>query len=299
MSGLGRRRDPGVTTPIADFDPAAGLQLDHKRWSSAETNGRSTMRGVTILVLTMVTGLALAQATSAQLAVKRASGGLVLEAESGAVQVGRGGSVDQRSDTDLIVYDPNGTLTEAAFHFNASLSDLRIGSGSSVDPGDDGDIRLEDGFGLLTVALDGATGLLTLGTSGQDGDLRVTDSANATGLQLDGQSGNLTNSLGGNGVVKAWARINSNGSVHSCYRCNVASSETQSTGVGSYEVDFTPLATDITSRPRSAILDRHSTGITEGQVSLADRAGDLSSVFVRTTSSDGTNLDIAFTLIIY
>ena len=258
------------------------------------------MRLCTILAVVMVVTLGLAATASAQLAIKRSSGGLVFATEDFAVQVGRGGSVDQRSDTDLIVYDPNGTSIEAAFHFNASQADLHLGSGDPMISGRDGDLYLEDGHGQATVLLDGSDGRLLLGVAGQDGDLWLRDSANTVTLQVDGQSGNLTNAFSGNGVVKAWARINANGTVESCFRCNTSATETRSiAGAGSYEVDFTPLATDISSRPRSAVLDSHSGAVLEGGITLADRSGDASSVFVRTTDPNGTDTDIAFTLLIY
>ena len=227
------------------------------------------------------------------------SGGLIFEAEGFAVQVGRGGTAAQRSDTDLIIYDPFEGLTERAFDFNASLSDLRIGSGFSSNPGDDGDIFIEDGSGRTTMQLNGSDGGIVLGTTASDGDLQLRNTANAITIQMDGQTGNLTNTFTGNGLIKAWARINSNGTVLSCFRCNISAAQTRRIALGSYEVDFTPFSTNVRARPRTVAIDSHSTGTPKGFAILADRAGDASSVFIRTTDFSGVTADRAFTLAIY
>lgn len=267
-----------------------------------------------------------------RLAVTRSTGGLLFEAETFGVQIGRGGTAAQRSDTDLIVYDPFEGLTEQAFFFNASLSDLRIGSGFAANPGDDGDIFLEDGSGRTTIELDGGGALLRLGVSGNHGDLQVRDAANhtmfnftadnallqlgtttddgdlwlrnsgnAVTINMDGHSGNITNALNGNGLVKAWARIAVNGTVLSCFRCNTSAAETRRLGIGFYEVDFTPVATNIRSRPWSATLTTHVVTNTPflGGIATAHRSGDTSSVLVRTTNSNGVFADRPFTLVIY
>lgn len=142
---------------------------------------------------------------------------------------------------------------------------------------------------------------ITLGITGNDGDLVLRNTANtASNLTLSGQSGTLTNALGGNGLVKAWARINSNGTVLSCFRCDPAQTGRVGIFVGSYEVDFTPLATDIRSRPRLVTLDTHTTGGAGiGEIGLADRSGDASSVRVRSVNSAGFFLDRAFTVMIF
>jgi hypothetical protein len=105
--------------------------------------------------------------------------------------------------------------------------------------------------------------------------------------------------LNGNGMVKAWARINADGTIASCWRCNTDTNETRNVSAGAYEVDFTPLSTDISGRPRSAVLDMLSAGSTTGMISVADRGGDVSSVFVYTLDTDGTPTNRPFTLIIY
>jgi hypothetical protein len=105
--------------------------------------------------------------------------------------------------------------------------------------------------------------------------------------------------LNGNGMVKAWARINADGTIASCWRCNTDTSQTRNYGTGYYEVDFTPLSTDISGRPRSAVLDILLAGSTTGMISVANRSGDPSSVFVYTLDIDGNPADRPFTLIIY
>jgi len=106
--------------------------------------------------------------------------------------------------------------------------------------------------------------------------------------------------LNGNGMVKAWARMNSDGAIISCWRCNTNTGQTQRTSTGLYEVDFTPLSTDIRGRPRAAVLDGHA-GILApiGFASLTDRAGDNSSVFVVTRNVAGDLADLSFTVIIW
>lgn len=273
--------------------------------STKRTIGGNLKTVVAATLLCLPVGFALAQTTNfleveqERLALTRNTGGLIFEAEPFAVQIGRGGTAAQRSDTDLVVYDPFEGTTEQAFFFNASLSDLRIGSGFLANPGDDGDIDLEDGAGRTTIQLEGSDAAITLGTTDRDGDLNLRDTTNAITMQMDGQTGNITNTLNGHGLVKAWARINANGTVLSCFRCNTAAAQTRRLSAGTYEVDFTPLGTNIRSRPRSATLDTHSFAIFKGQINLADRAGDASSVFVRTTLSGGGNADRAFTLLIY
>jgi hypothetical protein len=143
------------------------------------------------------------------------------------------------------------------------------------------------------------------GTSG-DGRLRVRDDAKVIGMDLRASNGNLTNLFSndeneGNGLVKAWAQINADGTIAACWRCNTDTAETRQIGVtGSYEVDFTPLNTDITGRPRSVSIDNIVGGnLPQASIYAADRSGDASSVFVETVDVDGTLLDRSFVLIIY
>ena len=100
--------------------------------------------------------------------------------------------------------------------------------------------------------------------------------------------------------VQAWARIRADGTIASCFNCNTSTSQTQRLGTGEYEVDFTPLSSDIRGRPRLATRDDlRAASAPTGQIGLADRFGDNSSVFVRTTDNSGTNTDQDFVLIIF
>ncbi len=140
---------------------------------------------------------------------------------------------------------------------------------------------------------------LKLGRSGNDGDLIVRDSSKVSSVQIDGDTGDVTNSFAGNGLVKAWARINSNGSVASCWRCNPAATSLIS-NPGSYQVDFTPVSTDITGRPRLATLDNHNgTATSNGEISMADRAGNASAVLVGTRLSNGAVFNQSFVIVLF
>ncbi len=166
-----------------------------------------------------------------------------------------------------------------------------------------GDIVLRDTDGTTTtIELHGGLGFIQLGSPTQAGNLRLWDDDpdNDLSIILDGASGNVSHQLAGNGLVKAWARINSNGTVASCYRCNASSVVTGNPSTGDYEVSFSPLGTDIRSRPRLATLDSHSLGPPGGgQISMANRNSEDTSVFVATTNSAGASSNKAFTIIIF
>jgi hypothetical protein len=144
---------------------------------------------------------------------------------------------------------------------------------------------------------------LNLDEDGTDARLRLRNEDGDDAIELDAGTANVTNLFSNeedesNGLVKAWAQINADGSVEACWLCDPA--ETGLAGGGGYEVDFTPLATDITGRPRSATIDVHITGFSDpGVISLADRSGDPSSVFVFTADSDGVESQRPFVLVIY
>ncbi|HKA52862.1 MAG TPA: hypothetical protein VKJ47_04305 [Candidatus Binatia bacterium] len=84
--------------------------------------------------------------------------------------------------------------------------------------------------------------------------------------------------------------INGNGS----FRCNFSGAETRRLAVGTYEVDFTPASNDVRFYAKSATLDTNTGGSTSGEIGIADRAGDVSSVFVTTRTSAGALADRAF-----
>jgi len=146
---------------------------------------------------------------------------------------------------------------------------------------------------------------LTLRQPGRDGRLQIRDANNAAAVNLNGTSGNVTNLFSNlqdesNGLVKAWAQIAANGSVVACWRCNTDPAETRlvpGLGAGSYEVDFTPLATDIRGRPRSATID--DVNSFAAMLAVANRNGDTSSVFVNTRSGANAASNIGFVLLIY
>jgi len=189
----------------------------------------------------------------------------------------------------------------AVFYWNAGSADLTIGGATSGTPLD-GHVYLKDNDGVTTtIELRGQYGDIILGGSGsnEDGDLTIRDNDGSSSIILDGASGNATNQLGGNGLIKAWARINSNGTVASCWRCNTNASYTFNSSPGYYYVDFN-FTTDITSRPLSAVIDSHSVGsITHGNIQLGYRSGDSSAVWVRTSSETGTAGNRPFTLFVY
>jgi len=224
------------------------------------------------------------------------------------VAVGRGGNATtERVDADLVVYDPFFTTDarEEAFFFNASTSDLTLGTGNSTTSGDDGDIFLQDGSGNTSVSISGSGGSITLGEStGNDGELFLRDSAGSTaGLSLDGGTGNIsTNQLNGNGLVKAWARVGSDGVVDSCYRCNSSATESQKIAgfTGAYEIDFTPLGTDISDRPWTCSLGTGETFSESGRsIYCVQRSADASSVFVQIQNAAGADTDSAYTIVVY
>jgi len=146
---------------------------------------------------------------------------------------------------------------------------------------------------------------ITLGGSTGDARLQLKDDAGVQGVQLRATTGNVINRFSNdeeasNGLVKAWAQIEADGTIVACWRCDTDSAETRRFGTGSYEVDFTPLATDITGRPRSAIIDDLFDGEAEpGSITLADRELDASSIFIATHDPTGAFSDRPFILIIY
>ena len=146
-----------------------------------------------------------------------------------------------------------------------------------------------------------------VGTSSDDGDLHVKNVAGRFTVSLDGATGNVTNRFSNtagssNGLVKAWATISANGSIASCWRCNTDPTETGRRATGVYEVDFTPLASDIRGRPRSVTFDTTTSGGFFGPAAIFLQAslGDFSSVVVSSSfSSTGVPVDNRFTILIY
>jgi hypothetical protein len=113
-------------------------------------------------------------------------------------------------------------------------------------------------------------------------------------LQL---SSGAPSGLAGEGFVKGWARINADGTVASCYKCNAAN--TFGLGAGQYQVDFSPVASSIVGRPRTATLDTLGLGAVVGQIGVADRFQVPSAIFVQTTDTFGNVKNQPFTLVLY
>ena len=146
---------------------------------------------------------------------------------------------------------------------------------------------------------------LNLGTPGNDGDFTVKQAAGPVGVRLNGDNSTVTNRYSSapnqsNGLVKAWARIRFDGSVESCWRCNTNNVFTKRTAVGFYFVDFTPLATDVSGRPRSVVADIHE-GIGSASVwfTVAPDTFDPSRINVIAVNSNASFEDQSFTLLIY
>ena len=147
---------------------------------------------------------------------------------------------------------------------------------------------------------------LNLGTQGNDGDFTVKNASGTPTVRMNGDGANITNlfsSVPGqsNGLVKAWARVESTGAVHSCWRCNTDPTVTFRDDTGIFFVDFTPLATDISARPIAVVNRSNSTGAVQNeQVTLVSVDNDLSRVFVIThRSTNGDLADYDFTVFIF
>lgn len=151
--------------------------------------------------------------------------------------------------------------------------------------------------GSSTIHLDGESGKIGLGGFDNDGDLLLTDSSLSPTIVLDGDTGSAETSLDGNGFVKGWARIGSDGVVLSCYNCNPDPRFTGKLALGLYYVDFGPIANDISSRPRFVTLDRHGTSqaIVDRVTLDDDDTGDPSRIKVIT----GEAQDHSFTITVF
>ncbi|MEM8994107.1 MAG: hypothetical protein AAGF23_04865 [Acidobacteriota bacterium] len=144
------------------------------------------------------------------------------------------------TDIDFGVADFNGN--DWAVLVNGSSSLLQVGSPLSSD---DGDLQLYNGGGALVFEVNGGNGGVTVGAAGEDGDLEILDTSGSRGFNVDGNSGTVTNALGGEGLIKAWCRVNSDGILLDGFRC---SATTYEGGGQFYTADFTALATDISAR---------------------------------------------------
>ena len=149
----------------------------------------------------------------------------------------------------------------------------------------------------------GSNGDLWLGTTAtsDDGDINLSDGISTSySIQLDGAGGTIYNKSTGNGIVKAWAKINSTGTVNSCFRCNTSTASTRKLYTGQYEVDFTSVSTSIVTRPVVCTPGHTGSNAIGGyQISCTQRTGDPSSIFVVTRELNGSQLDSNFTIVVF
>jgi hypothetical protein len=146
------------------------------------------------------------------------------------------------------------------------------------------------------------------GTDSGIGVYALSSSSNGVGIIGENTGGGLAGSFKGgdvvqtlpdNGIVKGWAKIASDGSIVSCYKCDTDTNATEQLAVGSYIVSFSPLGADISARPRSATLDTHISGTILGEIGLATSVASPDSIFVKTADSAGVDADKSFTVIVY
>ena len=232
-----------------------------------------------------------------------AAGTIVMRTTSSATGAILGGNGDLTlgggtQDGDLILKDTDGATT--TFYADGSLGDLTLGAQGVA--GDDGDLYLRASDGTTNnIWLDGSGANVTLGTASgtSDGNLYLYDGSGAFGIYLRGSLGRIVNKLSGNGLVKAWAQINNDGTVSSCYNCSTSASDTARIGTGVYEVDFT-FATDITTRP--VVCSSGHTGYVfaaGSQIACVGRSDDASSILVSIRNSSGDFVDSRFTAIVF
>ena len=83
------------------------------------------------------------------------------------------------------------------------------------------------------------------------------------------------------------------------WRCNLSNLETRRIALGQYEVDYTPVSTDVRQFVRLATLDTQAFGSINAEIGVADRAGDNSSVFVSIRNNAGAFVDGGFNLCLF
>ncbi len=189
---------------------------------------------------------------------------------------------------DIELIDEGSTLAadDRSIFLDSSAANITLGSGSSTEPGSDGDLFLEDGLGTTNILIDGATG-------------NFTQNIDNTGTTFD---------FDGNGAVKAWAIIESDGTVARCWKCSGAASNTSQVDTGQYQVGFNlngienrPVLATVSCPVSSigilpAIFQCAQAGAT---INVAPRLFTDSAYFVFTRDSAGTPSDRAFTLVVF
>ena len=153
--------------------------------------------------------------------------------------------------------------------------------------------------GPQAILLEADLGDITLGGSqAGDGDIVLKDNAGFTTMTIDGNNGTAENTLAGNGFIKGWARIDKDGNVLSCYRCDAA--KTSRTALGTYYVDFSPVGSNLVSRPRIAVIDRHgASDPTGGEIWLQDDDSGMAANKSRIKVVTGPAEDRSFTITVF
>jgi hypothetical protein len=203
------------------------------------------------------------------------------------------------SDGDLTMRE--GTTGIATISADGNTATLTVGAQGVA--GDPGQIYLRDADGVTNnIWLRGITADINLGStvSSEDGDISLSDgSSNDLALDLEGSNGTITNKITGNGVVKAWARMNADGTVASCYRCNSSATVTGKISTGNYEVDFT-IDSNIDTRPVACSNGHNGVGFAGGVgIYCVGRGGDDSAVFVHIETGAGSSTDSPFTVVVF
>lgn len=224
--------------------------------AARHTGGSLTIKGYT--------GARALQATSAPY---RTSASIVLG------NSGRGNTGDERHpmDIDLAVRDPFNTnigysSAGNALFFDASTSQLTIGSGNSPQEG------------------------------GTSGEIFLRRSKGGTTLWLNGANGDAMQGAAGNGLVRAWAAVNRDGTVASCYRCLDSGSFRYERG--QYLVDFSPVSTDVQVFLSIATLFRFGQD-TATTIYVANPAGFPNHLMVLTYDKNNSFVDAGFSIVVF
>jgi len=176
---------------------------------------------------------------------------------------------------------------------NVKSADLKDGGVKSIDlenesilTGDilNNQIRSED------IRDDDVASIDVLNESLTSADL-ATDSVNATEVANNSiDSGEIVDfGLTNQDIGVLFAQVNAAGGVDN----SSGGVSVIKLGTGTYEVDF---GLDITSCAFVATVGPSGAGTAQGEVNMADRAGNANAVFVDTNNSDGTAADKPFTL---
>lgn len=93
----------------------------------------------------------------------------------------------------------------------------------------------------------------------------------------------------------ACCRLRADGTIApGSFKCNKKTAETRRLATGQYEADFSAVSADIRKLAKSATLNTQTTGALAGEIGVADRSGDTSSVFIFILNNAGTAIDAGF-----